>query len=142
MAKFRSASGTHLLELAIAMFLLSILAGVSYPALKAFSSASCLKQEARRIALLLSSLSMEALQSEQTVTFSLGYASYSITRGIRQTTGQLQKNVSFDLASSTGALLSFYPSGAASPATLTFKSGDRSCTLSLSLRGRVNSNCL
>jgi len=133
--------GFHLIEIAIVLAVLGLLATVSFPSLRLFSYRHALRSEIRKFAALLEGLSLESLQRETVIEVELSGGQYFIARPGRQDRGSFANPVAVAFKSTNLSHLSFFPSGAATPGTITFNSGDLTCNLTLSLRGRVAYDC-
>ena len=133
--------GFHLIEVTITLALMAVLAAISYPSLCALSAEQLLRNESRRFASMLEKLAIESLQRETKIEVEVNPRGYIVRRPGRQDEGIFAEPIRANLQATEAALLSFYPSGAVSPATITLTSGELLCKLTTSLRGRVASDC-
>lgn len=132
--------GFHLIEASLAVALAALIAAISLPSVRQLSRTQVLKSETRRFAALLEMLGVEALQRETEIQVTVEAQGYTVARPGRQDAGLFAPEVRADVRA-TASRLKFYPSGATTPATVILHAGDRTCSITLSLRGRVASQC-
>jgi hypothetical protein len=66
----------------------------------------------------------------------------SLVRGDeRLTSYRTNRSITLELPSHLGGALRFYPSHAASPATINLRASKDSCAITISLRGRIRTTC-
>ena len=138
-----SCRGFSLPELIICMAITSISVGIAVPRTLSFLNQVYLKGEATSVRLFIESAYAHALSSQQRITVSL--TPYMLEG--RRESGELlgrystRHRVLIDPDSVNGRTLAFYPTIAASPATIQLSRSGRSCAVIISLRGRVRVSC-
>jgi len=139
--ELRCAQGTHLLELLVALIIISILSAVSIPRLGEILNSSPLKLESQRLEQILKRYSARSIQSEKKFSFISKPSSYQIIEtdsGVLRLSRQLSDKITLD---SKREIIVFSKSGVVSPASLTLRSKRSACTITISLRGRINRLC-
>jgi type II secretory pathway pseudopilin PulG len=130
--KPRISAGISLLELLIALVVISILGGAAHAAIE--NSAHSPQIEARILAGAIREAEIAALRSgvrTQLTIFSKGYQYNDYTHNF----GSSVTTENYPLT------LSFYPTGAASPTTVVLLGSGKRCTITISLRGRLIERC-
>ena len=134
-------NGFSLIDLMIAISLLGILTLSS-----SFTNlhSAKLRNESRALQTFLEQSLLLALRYEEQVDISFLSSSYMRTRNQHTPalfeTKALPASIQFSITS-IGKSAHLYPSGVASPLTVTLKEGSASCSISLSLRGRSKLIC-
>ena len=139
-------SGISLIDTLVALTLLGSLALVSAPTLSDLQRSRTLRSETEELRLFLEQLALNALQREE--RYSLDFTSTSIAVNIASgphagtVPSKRPLKSPITVVSPLGLnQLAFHSSGAASPATISLTDGKQYCSLYVSLRGRVRSQC-
>jgi len=143
--KYHSA-GFGLIDLLILLSISSIILALSVPQISAFSQAGILRHETRRLESTIKSLTIASLQHRESLALTLYPDRYTIyypsaVSPLPSVNHQLHRSVSIDLGSHDKREIVFYQSGVNSPSSINLLGKHQSCTVVLSLRGRVRSEC-
>jgi prepilin-type N-terminal cleavage/methylation domain-containing protein len=135
--------GFSLLELLLALAMVSILGAISFPALARWHSHALLKSEGTRLSLALEDAYVAALSYGETITvgFDRNVVQTIRSSGAPLATYSPRKGVSVSNKSTDQGNLTFYPTHTATPATVVITSPYGECEVVVSLRGRVRSTC-
>lgn len=136
--------GFTLPEILAVLLISSILALITLPSISIINNHIQLKKELIRLERFLQNLSLEASRRGIPVKFTIkktGYEAETIESnpsylGFRK----LPQTLSIDLSNSKNTIL-FYGNGVNLPTTIRIIGPTSRCSISLSLRGRVNSRC-
>jgi len=136
-------SGVHIYELLISIVLIGVLIGIAVPSLAEYKNFRILKSESTRLALLAEDLVLQAVQREAEFRLVGRDGAYSVQdkEGNIQLTRMLNPAVNLDVRSTSSSTVIFRASGTVSPSRMNLTSGASSCTISISLRGRVTEQC-
>ena len=143
--------GFTLIELMIVIFILSILAGISAPAYQEFQARSRLKGAARQVHSDLMASRMQAASENRWISLTIdSNHTYTIFRdndknGNKNSTNNVILIVRdlhptyFDvtMTTTTGTVVTFYPNGMGSTASLGFTAAAGARTITISAAGRV-----
>lgn len=121
----RTSGGYLSIDIIASLALFALILTVSLPSLTAYGSALAMKRKALGINHRLEHLILEAAAKNNPVQ-------YDLIREIRPP---------FSLSETTHQLVHFYPGGVCSPASFKISNGRDSCSFSVSLRCRINSDC-
>ena len=135
--------GAHLLELLVALALVTLVSSIAAPVMRQFSQAGGLRREADNIKRFLELASVMASQHEMTVMTSISQQQITLDNAANRGDTPLIHSIPnhFQLAGKGEEYLKFFPSGAATPATLELRNNDRICFIIISLRGRIRVQC-
>ena len=140
----QSVQGRTLLEICIALGLLSLLAGISAPQFAATRQLLEVKRVTSQVEELASQLTILAQQQgEELVLLEIAHKlrlSTNINAGKTLRQIKLPKAITVSINTSRQRILA-YPSGAISPAKIIISNKKRRCSVTLSLWGRVRSSC-
>ncbi len=139
--------GFHLLDVLIGIALTSTLLMVTVPQLGVIRANSLLKKEIQNLEAAVYRLILLAEQREEDLALSI--KNYEFTATPIKNPNEilirhhLKDNVAFlsNLPTKFPQRVSFYRSGVVSPTTLRLSSGNISCLIKISLRGRLTSLC-
>lgn len=128
------------IELLIELAITAILAASAVSSFHGMRSRFLLNREARYLAMELETAGLYAMQSDETVKFTILPSSYSAAAG---DLGILSRDLNSSVVFAKESLreLSLYPTGVMSPASLKLSSGTEICFVIISLRGRVRVAC-
>lgn len=140
-------TGFTLIETLAALSIVGIVITVAIPQFNSHTTGLALRHEASALQTFLELSAAYALTARTTVEIRANSEGLgkSITAtqsdGTLISTHRVQHGASLDLATSSTFPLSLYPSISASPATLILNKNSRSCSVIISLRGRVRTTC-
>lgn len=140
-------TGFSLIDALIALSILGVVAVVGAARVTELAARHRLRQGIDELRGVLEEGVMGALQREETLALELGenggmlQVATGEEAGTTLRTVKLPRGVQIDSAGESGSTILFYPSGVASPATVTMRLGGRVCDVVLSLRGRVRTRC-
>ena len=144
----RKSSSTHergisLLDIILAILLISIIGAGSVPSLRAMLYADELGRQTRLLKFRLQTALTDALIKQQDIAAIFGGTWYKITPEPPnpELTFNLPISMTALLKSKKGQTINFYRSGVATPATIEIKEKNKKCLLTLSLRGRIEEQC-
>ncbi|MBN8548266.1 MAG: GspH/FimT family pseudopilin [Deltaproteobacteria bacterium] len=137
----QQASGFHILELTSTLACIALLAAFTYPSIQSLSTRHRLRSETRRFASALEKIAVEAIQRELTISIQLSSHGYSVLRPGRADAAVFADPIQAAFEQDSDSQLEFYPSGAATPASISLKNGNKECVVKISIRGRVASEC-
>jgi Tfp pilus assembly protein FimT len=135
--------GVHLLDLIIAILLITIIGAGSIPSLRALLYTNELKRQANLLRFRLETVLTESILHGQESSVSFGGSWYQISS---QNSGSpvvfaLPESIRAKLNSGHTQTIKFHSSGVASPTTIEVSSKNQKCQLTLSLRGRLEQKC-
>jgi prepilin-type N-terminal cleavage/methylation domain-containing protein len=135
--------GFSLLELTACTAIASIVIGIAVPHTVSFLNQLYLKGEATSVRLFIESAYAYALSSQQRVNVSLNQNTLQGLTESGEAVGRYstRNRVTINPDSVSGRTLSFYPTIAASPATIQLSRSGHSCSVIISLRGRARVSC-
>ena len=135
--------GVHLLDLLIAILLITAIGAGSVPSLRALLRTNELQRQTQLLKFRLQTLITESLLHGQDAQATFGGSWYEIIPpdNSRATIFKLPGSITALLKSQSSQVIKFYKSGVASPATIEITSKDKKCQLTLSLRGRLLETC-
>ena len=135
--------GLHLVETAIFLTLLGALYLVAVPVISEQRNLGILREETRRLRLLAEDLVLAAMQQNTEMHLTILESSYQVSNDEDTTSipTVVDPSVRLELRASSPTRVAFYPTGSVSPARIVLRQDDRSCTISISLRGRVQGKC-
>lgn len=143
-----SYNGFSLLEALVTISIISVLATIAVPQVSAQSKRLALRSEASSLRLFLERCSAYALTVRSPVEVVLSPRNLSpSTLSAQHQNGPLlgnytlQNGVTLEPLAGGATSLLFYPSISASPATLVLNKGGISCSVVISLRGRIRFVC-
>ena len=138
-----TAAGFSLLEVITVLAICGVLVGIAAPQLRAFTTKTYLRGEAISLRLFLEKAVAYALASRQQVTVRLSDNKLYATTDSGDRIGLLsfRHGVTIEPSSIPNRSMVFRPSISASPATIDLQRGDLSCSVVVSLRGRVRVAC-
>lgn len=136
-------NGFSLVEVLVTLGLISILASLAAPHLSAHAHRLVLRSEASAMRLFLERCAAYALSAQAPVEVALAKDSLTARHPGGAALGghTLQHGATLEPLSQGESSLLFYPSISASPATMVLTRGGISCSIILSLRGRVRFVC-
>ena len=142
-------AGLSVLDLLVGLSLLAALTICSFPSLKDFVGRCKLGLEVHRLESVLELAAVQAQRREKKVKLILEPRRYAAVIDAedgevlrrREVPSPIEIILQQSEGRSGGGLIRFYPSGTASPGTITVENGTRACTIKISLRGRVKSAC-
>jgi len=142
----KNSAAFGLLDLIVLLSISSIILALSVPQIHAFSQAGKLRNESRRLKSTLKSLTVASLQHQDDVALTLYSDEYVITypagsSDFSTNSHRLHHTIAIDLGSLTERKIVFYKGGVNSPASIKLTTGTSYCTIIISLRGRVRSEC-
>jgi len=135
----------HLLEMSAGLMLASLLLSAGVLCYASLARAQALKFEARRLKAVLEQLSIDALQREMAIVVELEERGYMARK--RNASGGvllkycIKEPVRITSVSRGTRLITFYPSGVITPATIVLGDKENLCRVTISLRGRVSMRC-
>lgn len=134
--------GASLLETMAVLAITAVVAGGMVAAARSMRSSLMLRLESDRLRLALERAYALALMSEDSTRTSMEGDRVSISKGSQMIMSyRTARGVKLEPPPHLNGTLRFYPSHAASPATITIRSGSNSCTVTVSLRGRIRTTC-
>lgn len=125
------------------MSIIGLLAALAVPQVSAYITRLTLRSEASSVRLFLERCSALALTARTQVNVAVSSTALAAQHlnGALIGTYTLQKGVTVNPLAGGATSLLFYPSISASPATLELSKGGRSCSIVISLRGRIRFVC-
>lgn len=141
---FVKARGQTLLEICMTLGIFAVLGALSAPRVSALSGQMRLSRSVSQIEDLLVSLPALSRQFDRTLTVRMIQNRLSITTRESPATKVRTLIMSQELGiriNTTDQKLLAHPSGVLSPCRITISSGNRSCALTVALRGRITSSC-
>jgi prepilin-type N-terminal cleavage/methylation domain-containing protein len=139
----RLCGGFSLLELSVCTAIVGIVIGIAVPHTLSSLNQLYLKGEATSVRLFIESAYAHALSSQQRVNVSLNQNTLQGLTESGEVIGRYstRHSVTINPDSVSGRTLTFYPTIAASPATIQISRRGRLCSVIISLRGRVRVSC-
>lgn len=138
-------AGYHFLDVAAGLVLASVLLLIGMTSYAGLSGDQALKFEARRLKAVLEQLTIDALQREIEIVIEFDEHSYCARKksgsGGVLLRHELKRPVRVEAAAKETPLITFFPSGVSTPATVILSDGKNRCRVVLSLRSRVNMRC-
>jgi prepilin-type N-terminal cleavage/methylation domain-containing protein len=136
-------SGFSLVEALVTISIISILATIAVPQVSAQVKRLTVRSEASSLRLFLERCSAYALTVRSPVEVALSPSTLSAQHQNGPLIGvhTLQNGVILEPLAGGAHTLLFYPSISASPATLVLNKGSTSCSVIVSLRGRIRFVC-
>jgi type II secretory pathway pseudopilin PulG len=140
MEKENSAAGLGVIDLLVALALVALIAGIALPRGYALLKAWRLRAEARMLAQSIDTYATIAKLRDQTLSLAIYPTLYQAHK--EALGGELLGTHHFSTGvSAEEASLALYPSGALSPKTITLRSPEDACTVTVALRGRTTIRC-
>ena len=136
--------GASLIELLLSMAITSILFSIAAPSLSSLRGREHVLAESARIRLALEQGYISALAHDAVVVASFGDHGVDLVfaRGPSILHLSPPPGVTVRMKSPDQKEIAFYPTHAATPATVLIESGSLTCSIVVSLRGRVRSLCV
>ena len=135
----RNVHGFSMPELIVTLALVAILLMGSFPIIRAPRTA-LLKEESTRIKNTIQFGILNALKTQRELSINFTESSYTLNElgsGNLIFKNKLPETVSILTAKS----IRFFPSGVTSPGTISISNGSSECSITVSLRGRVQVKC-
>ncbi len=136
--------GFTLIDYMVALGIIASILAVSVPYLKGGTTVLRLKREAEKFSGTLDRLILQAQQSETDIELTLSELSYQALRADGSILTQRALRIPLSFLFPVGQTQqTLYVSGAGtiSPSTINLTDGQRTCTITTSLRGRVRQVC-
>ncbi len=134
--------GASLLETMAVLAITAVVTGGMVAGARSMHSSLMLRLESDRLRLVLERAYALALMSDYSTRISVEGDRVSISKGTHMIMSyHTARGVKIEPPLHLNGALRFYPSHAASPATITIRSGSNSCTVTISLRGRIRTTC-
>lgn len=140
---FNSARGASIIEVTLSLALASAIFAAAIPSLYHIGSRQKVLNEATRVSSALEEAYLSALTHDSTViaSFIENHLDLSFGQAPRFLHLTPPPGVILRLQSSEQKQITFYPTHTATPATVLVQNGDFSCSLVVSLRGRIRRAC-
>lgn len=135
--------GFSLLETLAAVSIFGVIITLAIPQFRAHTSGLALRHEAATLQTFLELGAAYALTARTTIEVTAARESISVAHpdGTIIATHRVRHNASLDFLKSSSLPLYFYPAISASPATLVLTKNGYVCSVIISLRGRVRTEC-
>jgi hypothetical protein len=134
--------GASLLETMVVLVVTAVLVAGTVTGVHAMRSSLVLRLESDRLRLVLERAYALALTSDCATRIAIEGNRVTISKEAQMIESyRTARGVTLEPPAHLDGFLRFYPSHAASPATITIRSGSNSCAVTISLRGRIRTTC-
>lgn len=139
---FFSRHGSTLFEVLGALLFALVVAAVSVPRVGPLLRQASARAPAEMLEAVLREVQLESIQLRRERTVRILETSYEWARGEERVSRTLPEGCTIAASSAEfPAEVHFYPSGAASPLTLTVHFPADACRITIALRGRITNSC-